>query len=141
MRQLPKRPFQTYMIYNLPLQIHKYIGILYTGCPIDMLTTSDSIFKFLKSNMSKSKTYFENKKVSNSEKWNWYCQGVGVQVALLPGGGGSGMVQIFFWNLTHFFDFQFKNTSNLIFPDFKVSSKSFFPKDFKIGLTFWHIWF
>ena len=57
---------------------------------------------------------------------------------VLPGGGGSGMVQIFFWNLTHFTDFHFKNTSNLIFPDFKVSSKSFFPKNFKIGLTFWH---
>ena len=45
-------------------------------------------------------------------------------------------VPISFWNLTHFFDIHLKNTSNLIFPDFKVSSKSFFPKDFKIGLTF-----
>ena len=34
-------------------------NVFYTGCPIDMLTNSDSILKFLKSNMSKSKTYFE----------------------------------------------------------------------------------
>ena len=58
---------------------------------------------------------------------------------LLPGGGGlgaGGMVQIFFWNLTHFFDIQFKNTSNLIFPSFKVPYERFFHKDFKTGLTF-----
>ena len=56
-----------------------------------------------------------------------------MQVALLPGGGGSGVVQFLVGNLAYF---QLKNASNLIFPDFKVSSKSFFPKDFKIGLTF-----
>ena len=50
-------------------------------------------------------------------------------------------VQNFFWNLTLFFEIQFKNTSNLIFLGFKVPSESFFHKNFKIGLTFWHIWF
>ena len=65
---------------------------------------------------------------------------------LLPGGGGAGGIitrgwgfrhgTIFLWNLTPFFDIQFKNTSNLVFPGFKVSSESFFPKDFKTGLTF-----
>ena len=135
-----------------------------------MLTTADSTLKFLKSNLSKSKTYFEilgkkafrwhleiwktqiesifklkiKKRCQTAKKnlhhnaviargwgcrWHYY-QGVGVQAWCK-----------FFWNLTHFFDFQFKNTSNLIFPDFKVSSKSFFPKDFKIGLIFWRIWF
>ena len=48
---------------------------------------------------------------------------------------------IFFWNLTQFFDIQFKNTSNLIFKGFKVPSKRFFQKYFKTGLTFWHMWF
>ena len=38
-------------------------------------------------------------------------------------GWKGGMVQIFFWNLTHFFDFEFKNTSNLIFLGFKVPSE------------------
>ena len=52
------------------------------------------------------------------------------------GASSGGMVPIFFWNLTLFFDIQFKNTSNLVFPSFKVPSKSFFPKDFKTGLTF-----
>jgi hypothetical protein len=51
-------------------------------------------------------------------------------------GGGAGMMQILFWNLTHFFDIQFKNTFNLIFLDFKVPSERFFNKDFKTGLTF-----
>ena len=54
----------------------------------------------------------------------------------LPGGGGSGMVQIFFWNFAHFFDIHFKNTSNLIFLGFKVPSERFFHKDLKTGLTF-----
>ena len=40
------------------------------------------------------------------------------------------------WNLRHFFDFEFKNTSNLIFVGFKVPSKRFFHKNFKTGLTF-----
>ena len=42
----------------------------------------------------------------------------------------------FFGILTPFFHIQFKNTSNLIFPGFKVSFKSFFPKNFKTGITF-----
>ena len=52
----------------------------------------------------------------------------------LLGGGGlgaGGMVQIFFWNLTHFFDLQFRNTFNLIFLDFKVPSESFFSQEFQ----------
>ena len=58
---------------------------------------------------------------------------------ILPGGGKGGkggMVQICFWKLTHFFDFEFKNTSNLIFLGFKVPFERFFHKDFKTGLTF-----
>jgi hypothetical protein len=72
-----------------------------------------------------------------------YCQGVvrvegAIFFEILPGGGKGGrcMVQIFFWNLTHFFDFEFKNTSNLIFLGFKVPFERFFHKDFKTGLTF-----
>ena len=52
------------------------------------------------------------------------------------GGGAGGRVQNLFWNLTHFFDIQFKNTSNLIFLGFKVSSERFFHKNFKTGLPF-----
>ena len=58
---------------------------------------------------------------------------------ILPGGGKGGkggMVQILFWNLTHFFDFEFKNTSNLTLLGFKVPSERFFHKNFKTGLTF-----
>ena len=33
---------------------------VHTECPIDMLTTSDSILQFLKPHISKSKTCFEN---------------------------------------------------------------------------------
>ena len=42
--------------------------------------------------------------------------------------------QLFFWNLTHFFDVQINNTSNLILLSFKVPSKSFFHKFFKTDL-------
>ena len=52
------------------------------------------------------------------------------------GAGSGGMVPIFFWNLTLFFDIQFKNVSNLVFLGFKVPSERFFHKDFKTGLTF-----
>ena len=55
---------------------------------------------------------------------------------LLPGGGGSGMVQNLFCSLTQFFDIQFKNTSNFILGSFKVPSERFFHKFFKTGLTF-----
>ena len=34
-------------------------GTIYTGCPIDMLTTSDQILKIEKSHMPKSKPCFE----------------------------------------------------------------------------------
>ena len=34
--------------------------IMYTECPTDMLTISDSILQFLKPHISKSKTCFEN---------------------------------------------------------------------------------
>ena len=46
-----------------------------------------------------------------------------------------------FFRFDTFFDIQFKNTLNLIFPSFKVPSKSFLFKNFKTGLTFWHMWF
>ena len=72
----------------------------------------------------------------DTEKENFHCQGVVVQDEKCQGGGAGGMVQYFFWNLIHFLDFQFKNTSNLIFLGFKVSSERFFHKDFKTGLTF-----
>ena len=52
------------------------------------------------------------------------------------GAGAGGMVQKKIWSLTHFFDFEFKNTFNLIFLGFKVPSERFFHKDFKTGLTF-----
>ena len=45
-----------------------------------------------------------------------------------------------FFGIWHFFDIQFENTSNLIFPSFKVLSKSFFHKNFKTGLTFWYMY-
>ena len=54
---------------------------------------------------------------------------------------GGGMVQFFFWNLTLFFYIHFKNTSNLIFPSFKVPYERFFHKDFKTGLTLQYMWF
>ena len=77
---------------------------------------------------------------------NW---GGRVQISFfLPGGsvaGGiiswGGRVQNHFSDLKFFFDFEFKNTSNLIFPGFKVPYKRFLFKDFKTGLTFWHMWF
>ena len=66
----------------------------------------------------------------------------------LPGGRGAGgifswggRVQNHFSDLKFFFEIQFKNTLNLIFPSFKVPSKSFLFKNFKTGLTFWHMWF
>ena len=55
---------------------------------------------------------------------------------LLPEGGGAGGIVQFFFNLTHFFDIQFKKTSNLIFLGFKVPSERFFQKDIKTVLTF-----
>ena len=133
-----------------------------------MLTSLGSILKFLKLNMSKSKTYFEilgkkvfrwhleiwenqirsmyfwieNKKnVSNSKKEFAPCLNPHPLVIMPPAPPPPGNTSFISLNLTFFFDFQFRNTSNLIFSDFKVSSKSFFPKDSKIGLTFWHIWF
>ena len=66
----------------------------------------------------------------------------------LPGGSGAGgiiswggRVQNHFSDLNFFFNFEFKNTSNLIFPGFKVPSERFLFKDFKTGLTFCHMWF
>jgi hypothetical protein len=60
----------------------------------------------------------------------------------VKGGGKRGQGSIsFFWNLTLFFYFKFKNTFNLIFPGFKMPSERFLFKNFKTGLTFWHRWF
>ena len=50
-------------------------------------------------------------------------------------------MQNHFSDLTFFFDFEFKNTSNLIFPGFKVPSERFFFKTFKTGPTFCHMRF
>ena len=46
------------------------------------------------------------------------------------------MVQNSFCTLRHFFDIQFKNTSNLIFLSFKVPCKSFFSRFSKQDLLF-----
>ena len=54
--------------------------------------------------------------------------------------GSGGTVQNLFCNWTTFFDFKFKNTSDLIFPGFKLPSESFLFKNFKTGLIFWHMW-
>ena len=54
--------------------------------------------------------------MSNSKKQFATCQGMVVQDENCQwGGAGGGMVQFIFWNLTHFFNIQFKNTFNLIF--------------------------
>ena len=66
---------------------------------------------------------------------NWY----------LGGGGGrwweEGAGKNFFLEFDTFFYIQFKNTFNLIFPGFKVPYERFLFKNFKTGLTFWHMWF
>ena len=72
----------------------------------------------------------------------FFCQGAGVQEALSGGGvnkvrRGQGAKP--FFRFDTFFDIKFKNTSNLIFPDFKIPSERFLFEDFKTGLTFWHI--
>ena len=54
----------------------------------------------------------------------------------MEGGGREGQGSIFFLEFDTFFDIQFKNTSNVIFPSFKVPSESFFHKNFKRGHTF-----
>ena len=45
-------------------------------------------------------------------------------------------MQNHFSDLTPFFDFKFKNTSNLILLSFKMSSERFLFKDFKKGPNF-----
>ena len=45
-------------------------------------------------------------------------------------------MQNHFSDLTTFFDFKFKNTSNLIFPDFKIPSERFYSRILKQGLLF-----
>ena len=49
---------------------------------------------------------------TDTEKGNFYCQGVVVQDEKCQGGGVGGNLQNLFWNLIHFFDIRFKNTSN-----------------------------
>ena len=51
----------------------------------------------------------------------------------------KGQGRIYFLEFYPFFYFEFKNTSNLIFPDFKVPSESFLFKNFETGLTFCHM--
>ena len=60
---------------------------------------------------------------------------------ILPGvvGVEKGAWCNFFLEFDTFFYFEFKNTSNLTFPSFKVPSERFLFKDFKTGLTFCHI--
>ena len=54
----------------------------------------------------------------------------------MEGGGREGQGRISFLEFDTFFYIQFKNTSNLIIPGFKVASESFLFKNFKTGLTF-----
>ena len=103
-----------------------------------MFTTSDSILEFLKPHISKNKTCFENPVKNLSDGTLKFSK---IKLVVFLNWISKKLVPIFFWNLTPFFDFKFKNTSNLIFLGFKVPSESFFPKNFKIGLTFWHMWF
>ena len=59
-----------------------------------------------------------------------------IQGVVVEGGGREGQGRIFFLEFDTFFDIQFKNTSNLISPSFKVPSKNFFPRISKQGLLF-----
>ena len=59
----------------------------------------------------------------------------------MEGGGRKGQGRISFLEFDTFFYFEFKNTSNFIFPGFKVPSESFLFKNFKTGLTFCHMRF
>ena len=73
------------------------------------------------------------------------------QKKFLVGGGGREEIDIwgwwweegagknFFLEFDIFFDIQFKNTSNFIFPGFKVPYETFLFKDFRTGPTFWHM--
>ena len=82
-----------------------------------------------------------------------FLQALSIEVAgcrkiFLPGGSGAGgifswggRVQNHFSDLKFFFDFKFQITSILIFSSFKVPYERFLFKDFKTGLTFWHLWF
>ena len=99
--------------------------------------------KIEKSHMSKSKPcfeifwYLENFAFFNdfqmfSSKFN----GVVVE-----GGGGEGQGRFFFWNLTLFLIFNLKILPIWFSQVSRCHLKAFFPKDFKTGLTFWHMWF
>ena len=80
--------------------------------------------------------YMDLKKKQNSTYMN-----LREEKNLIMRGGRGGLEKLFFGNLTHFFDIQFKNTFNLILLSFKVPSERFFHKNFKTGLTFWNMWF
>ena len=54
----------------------------------------------------------------------------------MESGGREGQGRISFLEFDTFFYIQFKNTSNLIIPGFKVASESFLFRNFKTGLTF-----
>ena len=126
-----------------------------------MLTTFEPILQFLKPHISKSKACFE-KFVKKSFRWHletWQNEivsifklnikkyremklilpGGGVQVALLPGGWGSGMVQKCFCHLTQFFDIQRILPISFCWVS-RCHLKDFFHKFFKTGLNFWNMW-
>ena len=52
------------------------------------------------------------------------------------GGGRRGQGRNVLGEFDTFFGYSIKNTSNLIFPSFKVPFKSFFHNNFKTGLIF-----
>jgi hypothetical protein len=56
---------------------------------------------------------------------------------LIMRGRGGGSVPILFWNLTHFFDIQFKNTFNLIFPRFQGVIWKMFSQEIQNRSYFW----
>ena len=59
----------------------------------------------------------------------------GTEILIMRGRGWY--VPIFFWNLTHFFDIQFKNTFNLIFPRFQGVIWKMFSQEIQNRSYFW----
>ena len=74
----------------------------------------------------------ENKILGHFKK---KCQGVVVKQVQVV------WCKFFFWNLTHFLIFNLKILPIWFSQISRCHLKAFFYKNFKTGLTFWHIWF